>query len=164
MMTFDTSPPSARDWRPDIPVLASKLRPPVIGGSYLPRHALLQQLAAWQEQRLVTITAPAGYGKTMLAASFVEQVRCSTPQAQVAWLALDEDDDDAVRFLVCFTATLAPLIPAAAEQAALVLYQGQERQALLLLLAALLSVLLVPAMARWIGTLTRRDAAAPAGD
>ena len=36
--------------------------------------------------------------------------------------------------------------------------------ALLLLLAAVLSVLLVPAMARWIGTLTRREAAAPAGD
>ena len=45
--------------------------------------------------RLVLLSAPAGYGKTTLLASLAQAL----PTYQLAWMALDGEDNDAVRFL-----------------------------------------------------------------
>jgi len=53
------------------------------------RQALVDQLCAGGDARLVTVTAPAGYGKTTLLAQWVKQdTRCS------AWLGIDQSDND----------------------------------------------------------------------
>ena len=53
------------------------------------RKALIDQLCADRDARVVTVTAPAGYGKTTLLAQWVEQdPRCS------AWLSIDQFDND----------------------------------------------------------------------
>jgi LuxR family transcriptional regulator, maltose regulon positive regulatory protein len=52
--------------------------------------ALLEEV--WQH-RLVTVIAPAGYGKSTAIGQFVE----ATPAARQAWLSLDERDADPVR-------------------------------------------------------------------
>ena len=53
------------------------------------RQALVDQLCADRDARVVTVTAPAGYGKTTLLAQWVEQdTRCS------AWLGIDQADND----------------------------------------------------------------------
>ena len=50
---------------------------------------------------LVVLTAPAGYGKTTLAAQWAERER-----RPVAWLSVDEADDDAARLLAQIAAAL----------------------------------------------------------
>ena len=56
---------------------------------------------------LTLIAAPAGYGKTTLAAEWVAGLG-----RPVAWLALDEADDDPLRFCTYFVATLQRVHPA----------------------------------------------------
>ncbi|HEY2023741.1 MAG TPA: LuxR family transcriptional regulator, partial [Paraburkholderia sp.] len=60
-----------------------------------PRLVGLAERAA--NTRLTVIKAPAGFGKTSLALSWLDQLRASG--AQVAWLSLDTEDDEPARFL-----------------------------------------------------------------
>ncbi|MFN8495372.1 MAG: LuxR C-terminal-related transcriptional regulator [Caldilineaceae bacterium] len=57
------------------------------------RPQLMDQLQAALTAPCTLLMAPAGFGKTTLLSLWIEQHRPS-----VAWLALDEGDDDAVRF------------------------------------------------------------------
>ena len=51
--------------------------------------------------RLVLISAPAGFGRTTLLGEWVHSLQASDhPAARIAWLSLDESNDDAARFLV----------------------------------------------------------------
>lgn len=62
----------------------------VPAGGWAERSALVERLKA-TEAKLILIEAPAGYGKTILAA----QWRAHTVQARpFAWISLDEDDDE----------------------------------------------------------------------
>src|SRR5262245_29504921 len=60
----------------------------------LPRPRLAERLEAGLSRKLTLISAPAGYGKTMLLAEWIPQ--SSRP---VTWLTLDESDNDLTRFL-----------------------------------------------------------------
>lgn len=61
-------------------------------------------------QRLTLLPAPAGAGKTTLLATLAAP-DAALPQLAVAWLSLDEDDDDPARFLVAMLAALHRLHP-----------------------------------------------------
>ncbi len=62
----------------------------VPAGGWVERSALVERLTA-TEAKLILIEAPAGYGKTILAA----QWRAHTVRARpFAWVSLDEDDDE----------------------------------------------------------------------
>ena len=62
----------------------------VPAGGWVERSALVERLTA-TEAKLILIEAPAGYGKTILAA----QWRAHTVQARpFAWISLNEDDDE----------------------------------------------------------------------
>ncbi|MFM7173343.1 MAG: hypothetical protein ACKO4U_09965, partial [Caldilinea sp.] len=88
---------------PVLAVLSAKLRPPAVLPGWIDRRALLERLAAGHTHRLTLITAPAGYGKSTLAAQFVRGQEL--PGAlQVVWLTLDAEDDDPAQFLTCLTA------------------------------------------------------------
>ncbi len=54
-------------------------------------------------QKLTLVSAPAGFGKTTLVSEWVQTLR---DKAAVAWLSLDESDNDLTRFLVYFIAAL----------------------------------------------------------
>ncbi len=121
-----------------------KLRPPKLPPALLLRPALLARLRQWRSHRLSVMIAPAGYGKTFLAASALPGAPSSTeapfdtPAALFCWLTLDEDDDSAARFVQSLAASVAALIPTPAHAATLLaLTQEHARRALLLLLAAL---------------------------
>src|SRR5580698_316502 len=53
---------------------------------------------------VVVVAAPAGYGKSTLMARW--HARLLERRVACAWLSLDEDDDDAARFLCHFIAAL----------------------------------------------------------
>ncbi len=72
----------------------------------LPRPRLVERLQHGLTRKLTLISAPAGYGKTMLLAEWIPQsTRC------VCWLSLDETDNDLARFLTYFIAALQQLAP-----------------------------------------------------
>lgn len=77
-------------------------------GLLLPRPALLAQLSrALDEQRVLLLCAPAGYGKT----SLLSQALAAQPaDVAIAWVALDEGDDLG-RLLDCLFAALEPYDP-----------------------------------------------------
>jgi LuxR family transcriptional regulator, maltose regulon positive regulatory protein len=82
-------------------ILTTKLRPPPRRPGAVPRPRLLAQLDRGTQGRLTLLSAPAGYGKTTVLACWLEH----TPM-DVAWLALDPDDNAPRRFLRHLVAAL----------------------------------------------------------
>jgi LuxR family maltose regulon positive regulatory protein len=62
---------------------------------------LLDRLDEGLHRKLTLVSAPAGFGKTTLCSEWL--ARCGRP---IAWLSLDEGDNDPVRFLAYLVATL----------------------------------------------------------
>jgi LuxR family maltose regulon positive regulatory protein len=87
-------------------LLASRLEPPLTRPTDIARGALVQRLRR-SECRLVSVVAPAGYGKTTLLA------QCAAEDDRpVAWLGLGEDADEPVtlaRYLIAALADIAPI-------------------------------------------------------
>jgi LuxR family transcriptional regulator, maltose regulon positive regulatory protein len=82
--------------RPPGPVLLrTKLRPPPVRAGLIPRSRLDALLESGAQGRLCLIDAPAGSGKTTLLAQWC---LADQPSRRVAWVSLDRDDDDPVRF------------------------------------------------------------------
>ncbi len=75
------------DW-----IVTSKLYVPPARANLVPRPRLTQQIAA-SSSRLILISAPPGIGKTTLLSEW-----CAHARGPVAWLSLDEGDNDPVRF------------------------------------------------------------------
>jgi ATP/maltotriose-dependent transcriptional regulator MalT len=79
--------------------------------SLIPRPHLINRLRAGLPARLTLVSAPPGFGKTTLMA---EWIRCSPfpdGDARFCWLALDESDNDPVRFFSYLIAALQTGIP-----------------------------------------------------
>lgn len=74
-------------------VLATKLRVPPLRSGTVTRPRLLQRLTEATARDLTLVCAPAGSGKTTVLADWA-----ATRQPRVAWLSLDEWDNDVVRF------------------------------------------------------------------
>ena len=77
-------------------MLATKLSFPPLRTQLVPRTRLVEQLQEGLKRPLILISAPAGYGKTTLLLEWRIGVGRKFP---VAWLALDEDDNDLHSFL-----------------------------------------------------------------
>jgi LuxR family transcriptional regulator, maltose regulon positive regulatory protein len=69
-------------------VIASKLRPPAVRAGTI-RRPLIERLALDDSRPVVSVVAPAGYGKTTLLSQWTE----NSSQA-FAWVSVDEDDND----------------------------------------------------------------------
>ena len=94
----------------ELPRIAlTKTKPPSVRKSSVPRPALLRLLDNATARRLVLFGAPAGYGKSSLAAEWYRRLRDSG--AVVAWLNLDADDNEPSAFayhLACAIESAAP--------------------------------------------------------
>ena len=76
------------------PVLVStKLHPPPVREETIPRQRLLERLRSGSDRSLTLVACPAGFGKTTLLAAWREAEAGHKP---VAWLTLDEGDNDPV--------------------------------------------------------------------
>src|SRR6266446_6896516 len=82
--------------RGQLPFLATKILPARFGG-LVARPRLVAILSELPAKRLVVIKAPAGFGKSSLAAACAETLEQGGNC--VGWLTIDSDDDEATRFL-----------------------------------------------------------------
>jgi LuxR family transcriptional regulator, maltose regulon positive regulatory protein len=71
-------------------LVASKLRRPLIRPGTVRRSSLIERLARGDHRPIVSVVAPAGYGKTTLLSQWAER----NGQA-FAWVSVDEGDNDA---------------------------------------------------------------------
>ncbi|MFY9570090.1 MAG: LuxR family transcriptional regulator, partial [Blastocatellia bacterium] len=83
------------------PVLATKLFIPPPRSRVVSRPRLIERLNEGLHRKLTLISAPAGFGKTTLVSEWA--AGCQRP---VAWLSLDEGDNDPTRFLTYLVAAL----------------------------------------------------------
>lgn len=78
-------------------VLETKLIPPTVSGTVIRRQRLISKAILGTQARLVLLDAPAGYGKTSVLAQ-VHRI-LGNERRRVAWISLDEADNDHARFL-----------------------------------------------------------------
>jgi LuxR family maltose regulon positive regulatory protein len=90
----------------EAPLLTTKLYAPLPRPSLVSRPRLTERLDEGLRlgRKLTLVSAPAGFGKTTLVSAWVRAVRESP--LRVAWLSLDEGDNDPARFLAYLAATL----------------------------------------------------------
>jgi LuxR family maltose regulon positive regulatory protein len=101
------------------PLLRTKLCVPRTGDGLIIRPPLNQWLTEGARRRLTLVCAPAGFGKTTLLAQWAR-----ASGMPVAWLTLDEGDDDPARFWRYFAAALRTLGGDAVEDASPLLMSG----------------------------------------
>ncbi len=82
-------------------LLTTKLCIPPARPDLISRPRLIERLNAGLHRKLTLISAPAGFGKTTLLSEWA--AGCRRP---VAWVSLDEGDNDLVRFLAYLVGAL----------------------------------------------------------
>ena len=90
------------------PLIRTKLHRPSVPLDAVDRVRLIDVMENACKAPLTLVSAPAGYGKSVLAAQWAE--RCDTP---VAWLSLDESESDLQLFLQYFIASVHTVLPEA---------------------------------------------------
>jgi LuxR family maltose regulon positive regulatory protein len=102
------------------PILITKLHRPEPRPRRVERERLLDLLdrGLTEQRRLTLISAPAGYGKTTLASAWLQRLlqdqhgaAAWTTTWAVAWLGLDENDNDPTRFFLHLVASLRGVSP-----------------------------------------------------
>jgi LuxR family maltose regulon positive regulatory protein len=90
------------------PVLATKLFAPARRPQLVARARLAERLDTTLEagHRLTLVSAPAGFGKTTLLADWLSHVAQSRTDTGLAWLSLDDGDNDLTRLLTHLVAAL----------------------------------------------------------
>jgi LuxR family transcriptional regulator, maltose regulon positive regulatory protein len=84
-----------------IPILTTKLFIPPLRSNLVARPRLIKRLHAGMHRKLTVISASAGFGKTTLVSEWLHNCNCP-----VAWLSLDDGDNDPARFLTYLFAAL----------------------------------------------------------
>ena len=108
-----------------LPIITTKLHIPPTQPNLVARPRLTAQLHAGKTRRLTLISAPAGFGKTTLVSASLTQ----QPSAgRVAWLSLDESDNDPARFLTYLVNSVQQIEPDFGQAALQMLRGGQLSQ------------------------------------
>jgi LuxR family maltose regulon positive regulatory protein len=94
-----------------IPLLTTKFHIQPVRRNIVRRPNLIDRLNAGLNRKLTLISAPAGFGKTTLISEWAERLQASSLKAnqivdRIAWLSLDDSDNDYVRFLTYFIGAL----------------------------------------------------------
>jgi len=95
-------------------LLLTKLHPPVVPVQIVARERLFTRLSEGRGRRLSLVACPAGFGKSTLLAAWRDAI-----DRPVAWVTLDEGDNDVVVLWSHVVEALGQVCPAAAELQAL---------------------------------------------
>lgn len=88
------------------PILTTKLHIPNSSSNVIQRARLFETLDNGLGNKLILVSASAGFGKTTLVASWLDTI-----DYDVAWLSLEEADSNMTRFLRYFITTLQTIEP-----------------------------------------------------
>src|SRR5215207_5386179 len=88
----------------DRQILRAKLYVPRYRPNAVPRSRLHERLDEGARRELTVVSAPAGFGKTTLLADWAQR-----SELPVAWVSLDERDDDPARFFLYLIAAIATI-------------------------------------------------------
>ena len=105
------------------PLLETKLHVPRRRRSLVARPRLLERLSRESEPELTLVSAPAGFGKTTLLAEWLAGV--SADGRSVAWLSLDESDNDPALFWTYVIAALQTAVQGVGGRALSLLQSAQ---------------------------------------
>jgi LuxR family maltose regulon positive regulatory protein len=124
-------------------ILATKLYVPPGRSKVVLRPRLIERLNEGLNRRLTLISAPAGFGKTTLVGEWLHSgfaLRSGEPNRsfRVAWLSLDEGDNDPARFLTYLVAALQTIAPQLG-QGVLIALQSPQPPPVEVVLATLLN-------------------------
>ncbi len=102
------------------PLLTTKLYIPQARSNLLARPGLIKRLSDGIDRKLTLISAPAGFGKTTLLSAW----RTASPDSNtpMAWVSLDEADNDLTRFWDYIIAALQTLRTGVGEDALALLH------------------------------------------
>ncbi len=106
------------------PLLETKLFLPRPRRGLVPRPRLRDRLHHGLASKLILVSAPAGFGKTTLLVDWVEAVSADA-QTSIAWLALDQGDNDPATFWTYVVAALRTVAPDIGERALGLLQEPQ---------------------------------------
>ncbi len=95
------------------PLVQAKLRPPTLRPGTVDRAKLRKLIRGNPDRRLVSVFAAPGYGKTTLLAEVASSAMCA--REPVAWLTIDDLDNDPATLLAYLAAAFDPLLPAVAS-------------------------------------------------
>ncbi|HEX6551657.1 MAG TPA: LuxR C-terminal-related transcriptional regulator [Ktedonobacteraceae bacterium] len=84
----------------------TKLYRPRPGGDVIPRARLIERLNAGLSGHVTLLSAPAGFGKTTLLTAWLETIA-----GPIAWLSLDENDNELRVFVHLLTTALQTVFP-----------------------------------------------------
>jgi len=93
-------------------LLTTKLYIPPVRPQLVSRQRLIEQLNSGIHRNLTLISAPAGFGKTTLIGEWLGTIQNNNgkknrSECRVAWLSLDNGDNDPTRFLSYFVTALS---------------------------------------------------------
>lgn len=92
-------------------VVITKLYVRSVQHGLVTRSALVSRLCSYPRRKLTLITAPAGFGKTTLAALWL-----SVQSLPVCWVSLDENDNDLIRFLEYVAHAISTALPETGQE------------------------------------------------
>jgi len=91
------------------PLLETKLYVPKLRRGVVARPRLSERLSRGAESKLTLISAPAGFGKTTLLAEWLATAPAG--RHSVAWLSLDQADNQPVTFWTYLITALQTVVP-----------------------------------------------------
>ena len=122
-----------------VSLLSTKFYIPAPRLNGVPRPTLIERLNEGLDRKLTLISAPAGFGKTTLVSQWIAGCGQS-----IAWLSLDEGDNDQVRFLSYLVAALQTIRAGIGEGLLAVLQSPQRPQAEAILTTLLNEISVIP--------------------
>jgi LuxR family maltose regulon positive regulatory protein len=92
-------------------IVSTKLFIPPTRPDLVPRPRLIEYMNSGLHRKMTLISAPAGFGKSTLLGEWERSFRSAAPDANapkvnVAWLSLDENENDPTRFLAYLIAAI----------------------------------------------------------
>lgn len=100
-------------------IIATKLLPPYAGAKLVERPRLLNLFSQAEHRQLTVLTAPAGYGKTVLMVQMANII-----QKPLVWYQLDEYDNDPAVFLQYLVTGVQEYFPGFGKEALQIIAQG----------------------------------------
>jgi LuxR family maltose regulon positive regulatory protein len=122
-----------------LPLLTTKLYVPPARLNLVARPRLTERMNAAMKSKLTLVVAPAGWGKTTLLSSWYAEISQST--RSLAWVSLDEGDNDPMRFWMYVITALNRLHPGVGENS-LALLQATPSAPIEVVLTSLLNALI----------------------